>query len=72
MILKQKKVKLENKYIITRRNRDPTSVILLTAVKVAQCRQVDENRREKEEAKKETANNTFTKKRFISTALGNM
>ena len=34
----------------------------LTAVKVAQCRQVAENRREKEEAKKETENNTSTKK----------
>ena len=60
MILKQKKVKLENKYIITRRNRDPTSVILLTAVKVAQCRQVDENRRENSEAKKVTAKKTST------------
>ena len=62
MVLKQKKVKLVNEDTITRRNPDSTLGIYLTAVKVAQCRQVAENRREKEEAKKETANNTSTKK----------
>ena len=35
-------------------------IIYPTAVKVAQCRQVDVNRREKEEAKKVTAKKTTT------------
>ena len=54
MILKQNKVKLENEDTTTRRNPDSTSGIYLTAVKVAQCRHVAENRREKEEGKKVT------------------
>ena len=62
MILKQKKVKLENEDANTRRNPDSTSGIYLTAVKVAQCRQVAKNRREKEEAKKVTAKKTATRK----------
>ena len=62
MILKQHKVKLVNKDTTTRRNPDLTSGVYLTAVKVAQYRQVDENRREKEEAKKETAKKTATRK----------
>ena len=55
MILKQKKVKMANEDTTTRRNPDLTSGIYLTAVKVAQCRQGDENRRENEEGKKVTA-----------------
>ena len=45
MILKQKKVKLENDDSNTRRNPNSTSGIYLTAAKVAQFRQVDVNRR---------------------------
>ena len=44
------------------RNPDSSTVIYLTAAKVAQCRLVAGNRREKEEAKKETAKKTFTQK----------
>ena len=51
-ILHQKKVRLVNDEI-SRRNPDSSSGIYLTAAKVAQCTLVDENRREKEEAKKE-------------------
>ena len=47
MILNQKKAKLENEDTTTRRNPDLTSGIYLTVVKVAQCRQVAENIREK-------------------------
>ena len=55
-ILKKKKVILSNydNDITTRKNHNSTSGIYLTAVKVAQCRMIAENRREKEEAKKET------------------
>ena len=52
MILKQNKVKLVNGDTTTRRNPDPHSGIYLTSVKVTQCRQVADNRRGKEEAKK--------------------
>ena len=58
--LKKKKVKLVNKNTTTRRNPDSTSEIYLIAVKAAQCRQVDENRREKGEVKKEIAIETLT------------
>ena len=44
------------------RNPDSSTVIYLTAAKVAQCRLVAEKRREKEEAQKETAKKTFTPK----------
>ena len=54
MILKQKKVKLENEYTNTRSKLDLTLGIYITAVKLAQCRQVSENRIKKEEAKKVT------------------
>ena len=46
MILKKKRIKLENEDANTRGNPDSTSGIYLTAVKVAQCRQVATNRRE--------------------------
>ena len=62
IIFKQKKVKLENKYTTTRRNPYSTSGIYLTAVKVEKCRQVADNRREKEEAKKVTVKKTVKKK----------
>ena len=62
MILKQKQVKLANEYTNTRMNPDLTSVIYLTTVKVAQYREVDENRIEKEEAKKVTAKKKATRK----------
>ena len=62
MIIIRKKVKMENADTTTRRNPDSTSGIYLTAVKVEQCRYVDDNRREKEEAKKATANKTATRK----------
>ena len=65
MILKKKKVKLENEETTTRRNPDSTSVIYLTAVKVAQYIQVDGNRREKEETKKVTAKKTPTRKVYL-------
>ena len=45
MIVNQKKVKLANEDTTTRRNPDLTSGIYLTAVKVAQFRQVSENSR---------------------------
>ena len=48
MVLNQKKIKLVNEDTTPRRNPDPTSVIYLTTVKLAQHRQVDENRIEKE------------------------
>ena len=47
MILKQKKVKLSDKDSATRRKPDSTTLIYLTNVKVAQYRQVAENRIEK-------------------------
>ena len=42
------------------RNPDSILGIYLTAAKVAQCRLLIENRRDKEEAKNETEKNTFT------------
>ena len=48
MVLNQKKIKLVNEDTTPRRNPDSTLVIYLTTVKVAQHRQVDENRIEKE------------------------
>ena len=65
MILKQNKIKLANEDTTTTRNSDSTSRMYLTAVKVAQCRQVADNRREKEEAKKVTAKKTSTRKVHI-------
>ena len=62
MILKHKKVKLENEDSVTSRNPDSTPGIYLTAVKLAQFRQVAKNRREKEEAKNVTAKRTTTRK----------
>ena len=62
MILKQKKVKLTNEDANIRRNPNSTSGIYLNAVKVAQFRQVDANRREKEEAKKVSSKKTATRK----------
>ena len=52
MTIKQNKVKLAKKDTTTRRNPDSTLGIYLTAAKVAQYRQVTENSREKEDAKK--------------------
>ena len=57
-ILNQKKVRLVN-YETSMRNPDYSLVIYLTAAKVAQCRLMAENRREKEEGKMETAKKTF-------------
>ena len=62
MIINHNKVKLENENANTRRNPDSTSGIYLTAVKVAQCRHVAENRRDREEAKKITTKKTVTRK----------
>ena len=52
MIIKKRKAKLANEGTTTRRNPDLTPGIYLTAVKVAQYIQVDENRREKEYVKR--------------------
>ena len=65
MILNQKKVKLANEDTTTRSNHDSTLGIYLTAFKVAQCIQVADNRREKEEAKKVTATETATRKSHL-------
>ena len=62
MILKKRKVKLENEDANTRRKPNSTSEIYLTAVKVAQYRQVAKNRRDMEEAKKITEKKTATRK----------
>ena len=48
--------------VTSRRNLDQNSVIYLTATKVAQYRPAAENSRKKEGVKKETANNTLTRK----------
>ena len=53
-IINQKKVILVNNET-SARNPCSSSGVYLTAVKLAQYRLVDEKRREKEEAKKETA-----------------
>ena len=47
MVLKQKKVKLVNEDTTTRKNPDPTSVIYFKDTKVAEGRQVGENKIEK-------------------------
>ena len=60
-VLNQKKVVLVNDET-SMRNPDSSSGIYLTTDKVAQFRLVAGNRREKEEAKKETAKKTFTQK----------
>ena len=65
MIMKQKKVKRLNEDAATSRNPDSTSGIYLTAFKVAQCRQVDKNRRKKEDTKKVTAKKTAKRKVHI-------
>ena len=57
-ILNQKKLRLVNDET-SMRNPDYSLVIYLTAAKVAQCRLMAENRREKEEEKMETAKKTF-------------
>ena len=61
-ILKKKKVKLANEDSNTRRNPNSNLGIYLTAVKLAQCRQVAANRREIKEAKNITAKKTATRK----------
>ena len=68
MVLHQKKVKLVND-VISRRDHDYSSVIYLTAVKLSQCRLVDENRIEKEEAKNKTAKKTATQKLHLQKKL---
>ena len=65
MVLNKRKVELLNEEANTSRNPNSTSGIYLTAAKVAQCRQVDANRREMEEAKKIKAKNTATRKIHI-------
>ena len=62
MVLNQKKVTLVKEDTTTRRNPYSTLGIYLTAVNFVQYRQVADNRREKEEAKKETAKKTATRK----------
>ena len=57
-ILNQKKVRLVNDET-SMRKPDSSSGIYLNAAKLAQCRLMAENRREKEEAKKETEKKTF-------------
>ena len=62
MILKNRKIKLENEDDNHKRKPNSTSGIYLTAVKVEKCRQVAANRRETEEAKNITAKETSTRK----------
>ena len=62
MILNQNKVKLANEDTPTRRNLDLTSGIYIIAGKVAQYRQLAENRRKKEEAKNVTEKKIATRK----------
>ena len=62
MILKKKKLKLTNEDYNTRRSPYSTLEISLTAVKVAQYRQVAANRRETEESKNITSKKTSTRK----------
>ena len=52
------------KDVTYRRNPYSNSGIYLNSAKIVQYRLVAENRREKEEAKKETANNTSTQKLY--------
>ena len=60
-VLNQKKARLV-KNETSMRNPDSSTGIYLAAAKVVQRRLVAENRREKEEAKKETAKKTFIRK----------
>ena len=60
-ILNQRKTRLVN-YETSMRNHDLSTGIYLTDAKVAQYRLMAENRKEKEEAKKETAKKTATTK----------
>ena len=53
MALKQKKVKPVKSYTATSSKSDSTSVIYPTTVKVAQCRQVAENRIKEKRRKRE-------------------
>ena len=62
MIHQQKNVKLADEDSNTRSNHNSISGIYLTAAKVAQCRQVAENRREMSEVKKIIAKKTATRK----------
>ena len=59
-VIKQKKVKLV--ITTTRRNPDSTLRMYPTAVRVAQYRQLDDNRIEKEETKKVTSKKTAIRK----------
>ena len=61
MTLNQKNMRLVNDETSTR-NPDLSTIIYLTADKLAQCRLLSENRREKEEAKKETSKKTLIQK----------
>ena len=61
VILNQNKLRLVNEET-SMRNPDSSLGIYLTAAKVVQCRLLDENRKGKEEAKKETAKKTATRK----------
>ena len=63
-ILHQKKARFVNDET-TRKNPDSGSVIYITTSKVAQCRLVAENRREKEEAKKVTSKKISTIKVYL-------
>ena len=65
----KKKVKLGDEDASTRINLNSTSGIYLTAAKVTQCRQVAVNRREIDEAKKITANNTATIKVLLQVKM---
>ena len=62
MILNKKKVKLADEDTTTRGHPNSTSGIYLTTVKVIQFRQLANNRREKEEAKKVTSKQIATRK----------
>ena len=64
IILQQKNTRLVNDET-SRRNIDSNLGIYLTAAKVAQYRLVADNRREKEEAKKETAKKTSTQNLYL-------
>ena len=68
MILQKKKVIMINDDA-SRSNPDYIFGIYLTAAKVAQCRLVGGNMREKEESKKETAKNTAIQKLHLQQKL---
>ena len=65
-ILQKKKVILEND-VTNGNNPDLSLVIYLTTAKVPQYRLVAGNKREKQEAKKETTKNTVNKKLCLRT-----